>query len=219
MNPEQNTPWSGRDALLGLIFFVLWLGAFGLIGSWLPDTGLVVVFGEAALLLPVWYLTIHKYKMGWADLGLRPFRARAIWLGCGLMLLSFFFNIGYAYFLARFNLQIQPDIDRMFAQTDYPWLLLFGGIVVAPFVEELFFRGFIFAALRRQWNWQKGMVASAALFALFHILPTSLLPIFILGLIFAFLYQVSGSLWPAILMHMLTNGLTLLTAYTISIKG
>jgi membrane protease YdiL (CAAX protease family) len=35
-------------------------------------------------------------------------------------------------------------------------------------------------------------------------------------MIFAFLYQVSGSIWPAILMHMLTNSLALSAAYAIS---
>jgi membrane protease YdiL (CAAX protease family) len=35
-------------------------------------------------------------------------------------------------------------------------------------------------------------------------------------MIFAFLYQVSGSIWPAILMHMLTNAIALSAAYAIS---
>ena len=57
---------------------------------------------------------------------------------------------------------------------------------------------------------------SAGLFALAHILPTSFLPILILGLIFSLLYHVSGSIWPAILMHMLTNIVALSAAYAIS---
>ncbi|MEW5957318.1 MAG: CPBP family intramembrane glutamic endopeptidase [Chloroflexota bacterium] len=43
-----------------------------------------------------------------------------------------------------------------------------------------------------------------------------MLPIFMLGLIFAYLYQVSGSIWPAILMHILTNTLALSVAYAMS---
>jgi membrane protease YdiL (CAAX protease family) len=60
------------------------------------------------------------------------------------------------------------------------------------------------------------MLLSAGLFALAHILPTSILPIFILGVIFAYLYQISGSIWPAIIMHMLTNILALSVAYGLS---
>jgi membrane protease YdiL (CAAX protease family) len=59
-------------------------------------------------------------------------------------------------------------------------------------------------------------LVSSALFAVAHVVPTSFLPIFILGWIFAFLYKASGSIWPAILMHMLTNTLALSAAYAIS---
>ena len=48
-----------------------------------------------------------------------------------------------------------------------------------------------------------------------HVILTSILPIFILGVIFALLYQISGSIWPAILMHMLTNTIALSIAYAV----
>jgi membrane protease YdiL (CAAX protease family) len=104
----------------------------------------------------------------------------------------------------------------MFDNTGFPLILLIGGTIVAPIIEEIFFRGFVFAGLRNKWGWQKAALASAGLFALFHILPTSFAPIFILGFIFAFLYQISGSIWPAILMHMLTNTVALVTVYAVS---
>jgi membrane protease YdiL (CAAX protease family) len=206
----------------GLGVFVLWILFFGIVGligervAWPVDAGLMVVFGEAVLLLPVWYLTIHKYGVGWADLGLRGFRLWAVGLGCGLMGLSLLFNLVYAAFLSLFNLQIQPDIAVMFESTRFPLALLFGGAVVAPFVEEIFFRGFVFAGLRQRLGWKQAALASAGLFALAHFIPTSLLPILILGLIFAFLYQLAGSIWPAVLMHMLTNTIALSAAYAVS---
>ena len=42
-----------------------------------------------------------------------------------------------------------------------------------------------------------------------HLQPLAILPIFLLGYFFAFLYQRSRSLWPSILMHMLMNALAL----------
>lgn len=222
---DQSTPpvpWTPRDVLWGLLVFVLWILFFvgmGLAGARLHlpvDAGLVIVFGEAVLLLPAWYFTVHKYGASWADLGLRPFRAGAVGLGCGLMLASVLINFVYAIFLAQFGLQIQPEMEQIFSGTAFPLALLLGGAVVAPVVEEIFFRGFVFTGLRGQWGWPKAALASAGLFALAHVLPTSFLPIFILGLIFAFLFQASGSVWPAILMHMLTNTVALLLAYALS---
>ncbi len=215
-------PWTPRDVVGGVTVFILWIlffGVVGLLGQTLAlpvDAGLLVVFGEAVLLLPVWYLTIHKYKVRWADLGLRGFQSWMVGLGCGLMLLSLLFNVVYAALLSLFDLQIQPDIALMFESTQFPVALLFGGAVVAPFVEEVFFRGFVFTGLRQRLGWKQAALASAGLFALAHFIPTSILPIFILGLIFAYLYQLSGSIWPAILMHMLTNTIALSAAYAVS---
>lgn len=220
--PRPPVPWTPRDVAWGLLVFVGWILFFILISVieaqlHLPvDAGLVIVFGEAILLLPAWYFTIHKYGATWADLGLRPFQPGAVGLGCGLMTASVLVNFVYAMLLARFGLQIQPDLQQIFNHTSFPPALFFGGAVIAPVVEEIFFRGFIFTGLRGKWGWSKAALASAGLFALAHVLPTSFLPIFMLGLIFALLYQVSGSIWPAILMHMLTNAVALLLAYALS---
>ncbi len=227
---EQNTaalsgptvPWTPRDVAWGLIMAVLWVIAFVIIGGLGKEFGLVidpsvlVIFGTLLLLIPAWYFSIYKYGATWADLGLREFQPKAIGFGCGLMLLSLLFNLVYATFLGIFNLEIQPDIDQMFDGTGFPVALLFGGAIVAPVVEEIFFRGFVFAGLRNRWDWKKAALASAGLFAMAHVIPTSLVPILILGLIFAFLYQISGSIWPAILMHMLTNSVALSVAYAAS---
>lgn len=215
-------PWTPRDVAWGMAAFVGWIVlvvAASEAGRWLNlniDPGVTVVFGTALLLLPAWYFTVYKYGVSWAELGLRGFQPAAVGLGCGLMIASVIFNMLYAAFLALFNLQIQPNIDEMFNLTDFPVALLFGGVVVAPIVEEVFFRGFIFAGLRRRWDWKIAAAISALMFAVAHVLPTSFLPIFILGVIFAGLYQFSGSIWPAILMHMLTNAVALSVAYALS---
>lgn len=223
--PPAAVPWTFSDVMWGLAGFVVWLVLFGVVSfvgqeSQLPlDTGLIIVFGEAVLLLPVWYFTIHKYGVSWADLGLRGFRPGAVGMGCGLMAISLLFNLIYLSILRVFDSsieQIQPGLDQIFDKSEFPLAIFLGAAVVAPFVEEIFFRGFIFSGLRNRWDWKKAAVVSAGLFALAHIMPTALLPIFVLGLIFAFLYQESGSIWPAILMHMLTNSVAILVAYAMS---
>ncbi|MCB9076972.1 MAG: CPBP family intramembrane metalloprotease [Anaerolineaceae bacterium] len=221
-NIPSDPPWTPKDVIWALVLSVVWITAISLLGGLaqfaglLIDPSLIVVVGTLFLLAPVWYFSIYKYGAKWSDLGLRSFQPKAVGLGCGLMALSFLFNMIYAALLATFGLQIQPDIAPMFQDTGFPLMLLFGGAIIAPVVEEIFFRGFVFAGLRKRWSWPKAALASAGLFALAHIIPTSILPIFILGTIFAFLYQVSGSVWPAILMHMLTNTFALSAAYAIS---
>lgn len=215
-------PWTPRDVAWALVLAVLCVILFVIISGLARsfgisvDPSLAILLGTAVLIIPAWYFSIYKYGVGWADLGLRGFRPAAVGMGCGLMTLAMLFNLVYAAILGIFDLQIQPGIDEIFNNTNLPFVLLFGGAVVAPIVEEIFFRGFVFPGLRTRWNWKTAAAASAGLFALAHVIPTSILPIFILGFIFAFLYQASGSIWPSIFMHVLTNTFALSTAYAIS---
>jgi membrane protease YdiL (CAAX protease family) len=215
----SSVPWTTRDVWLGVIALILWL-IISLIASVSVsllsldvDVGLMVSLAEFLLLVPVWWLTVRKYKVGWGALGLRSFRGAMIGLGCGLMILSSTFNLFYSLFLALFDLRAQVDLVPVFAELESPWWLLAGGVIVAPVVEEVFFRGFVFAGLRGRYGWKKAALISAALFAVIHVTPTAMIPIFILGLIFAYLYHRSNSIWPAVLMHISTNALALGLAY------
>jgi membrane protease YdiL (CAAX protease family) len=217
-----SVPWTTRDVWLGVIALILWL-VISLVASVLVsllsldvDVGLIVSLAEFLLLVPVWWFTVRKYKVGWRALGLRSFRGRMVGLGCGLMILSSIFNLFYGLFLALFGLQAQIDLAPIFAELDSPWWLLAGGVIVAPVAEEVFFRGFVFAGLRQRYDWKKAALISSALFAVIHVTPTAMIPIFILGLIFAYLYHHSNSIWPAILMHVSTNALALGLAYVLA---
>jgi membrane protease YdiL (CAAX protease family) len=224
-NQESGTrsvPWTVRDVWLGVIVLVLWIIGY-IAASFLVrtyslgvDPGLFIGLAELALLVPVWWLAVRKYGVGWDTLGFRRFDARTLGLGCGLMLISMLFNATYSAFLAVFGLRAQVDLVPIFAELSSPWWLLLAGIVVAPVVEELFFRGFVYAGLAERYSWRKAAVISSAFFALVHLQLTAVLPIFILGYIFAYLYRRSGSIWPAVLMHVSTNALGLGAAYLLS---
>ncbi len=74
----------------------------------------------------------------------------------------------------------------------------------------------MFAGLRERYGWQKAALISSSLFGVIHFTPTAIIPIFILGYIFAYLYQRSRSIWPAILMHASSNTLALGAAYVVA---
>jgi len=184
----------------------------------LPETsvGLLLIGGELLLFLPVWWLGIRKYGVSWRSLGLRKFDLNFLALGCGLMVISWGMNVIYALFLSLFSLTIQPDFSLLFTDTSSALGVMIGGAVVAPIVEEVIFRGFIFAGLRERFGWQISALISSLLFAAIHFQLTAFLPITILGLIFAFLYQRSGSIWPAIIMHVSSNAIALSAALVAS---
>lgn len=87
--------------------------------------------------------------------------------------------------------------------------------VLAPFAEEMFFRGMVFGWLRK-WGFWLSAIISAGLFGAAHginfVFPAS----FALGLLNAYAYEKSGSLWPAIVAHMAFNGTSLVALLALS---
>src|SRR5262249_33967200 len=94
-------------------------------------------------------------------------------------------------------------------------------ILTAPLAEELVFRGLAFRVLRDRFNVAAALVASSLLFALIHLpywwmsgsktpgaIGLSLVTMTAYGLLFAFLYQWSGSLWSPLICHWLNNLMT-----------
>ena len=79
--------------------------------------------------------------------------------------------------------------------------------VIAPVVEEMIFRGFVYPGLRRRMSVAGAVVASALLFALMHNNPAALAPIAVIGVVLAVLYERNLSLVPSIICHALNNTL------------
>lgn len=86
-------------------------------------------------------------------------------------------------------------------------------IAVAPVVEEIFFRGFFYRALRSRFPIVVAALMDGLLFGVIHfnfdgadgllILP----PLALLGFIFCLVYEKTGSLYPVIGMHVFNNAL------------
>jgi membrane protease YdiL (CAAX protease family)/uncharacterized RDD family membrane protein YckC len=84
-------------------------------------------------------------------------------------------------------------------------------IVLAPIAEEIFFRGFFFAGLRRRWSLWPSALLSGAIFGLVHAPtgPTAAIPLAGLGVGLAWLYNKTGSIYPSMLAHFLNNAIAI----------
>ena len=96
-------------------------------------------------------------------------------------------------------------------RTTHQWVVLgvavVGLVFVAPFAEELVFRGLGFATLGRF-----ALPLTAALFALAHGLPVLLIPVAIAGLALGWMRERTGSVLPGMGVHMSLNALALILA-------
>ncbi len=82
----------------------------------------------------------------------------------------------------------------------------FIAVGVAPFAEEYLFRGLLYRALDREWGGRRAVFGSAAFFAIYHP-PISWIPVGIVGIAAALLFKKTGSLIPAITLHLVYNAI------------
>ncbi len=84
-------------------------------------------------------------------------------------------------------------------------------VVVAPVTEEFLFRGFLYGTLRRYLGPLGAICLSAAAFAVAHEFAYGIPPLFVLGFLFAYLYERTGSLVAPIAAHAVHNLFALVT--------
>ena len=79
-------------------------------------------------------------------------------------------------------------------------------VIVAPFAEEVLFRGYLFGKLQKYTSVWLSILITSLLFAVVHFQWNVGIDVFVLSIVLCLLRIVSGSLWPAILLHMVKNG-------------
>jgi membrane protease YdiL (CAAX protease family) len=84
---------------------------------------------------------------------------------------------------------------------------------VAPFAEEVVFRGVSFRGLRRRLGFFPAAACSAALFSLAHLDLQHGLQLFVVGIVLAWTVERSGSILPGILLHAVINLTSLLVIW------
>lgn len=197
-----------------IAFFSAIPGAAELLESMHPSVSFLIHYGVQFVILgfPLWFFVVRKYDATLLDFGFQriPFR-RLLWTVLFAYALYFFFSGLIAWALYATELTV-PGYE---AQDSY--LPLFGTdffglsmaflfiVIIAPFIEEFFFRGFIYRVFTKTWPVWLGSVFTAALFALIHFQFHSFIPLFILGLVLNISYQRTQSLWTPIAFHMMNN--------------
>ena len=137
------------------------------------------------------------------------------------------FVVFYGFLLAWSQLQpdATDDLAKDLGAKDSTVALVAVAIlvgIVAPIVEELFFRGFLFGALNRVMHWVVAAVLTGVVFGGIHAGGTPaifLVPLMVLGALLCVLYRRTGSLVPGMGVHAFNNALALAVAMKWSAPG
>ncbi|MBM3934672.1 MAG: CPBP family intramembrane metalloprotease [SAR202 cluster bacterium] len=226
-------PWRVRDTLAGLalvavvsvaaaVTVLLSLGSAAALSGGMATT-LQLLILQATMLVVALALGPMRYRSGAGSLGFRvpagepvAFRVgpvgltvRWVWL-----LLWAALGTGIAINMAYSTVVEVLGLER-WAPSAAPVVVAEDGVVrvansiaigfLGPMAEEVFYRGFMLAAMVKTMGAVRGSLVASAIFALSHLNPLAFVPIFTSGLLLAWLYLRTGSIWPPFFAHAAQN--------------
>ncbi len=221
MNKWQDIPWNIRDILMAVLVFVFLLLAasrlmiFGADSGWIADNITAVVVAallQAVLMTGAMYLVVFGVRRGkWAHLGFsRPFWRYWSWGilgGIAMVLLALIFAVTVTWFIDDLPEQALTG-ELMDIQSWQAFVaVLFVVAVIAPAAEELVFRGFVYAGLRKRIGQLPSVLLTSLCFAVvhleFHWVHFSQILLF--GVMLALLYERTRNLMVPIIAHGIYN--------------
>ncbi|MDN5733656.1 CPBP family intramembrane glutamic endopeptidase [Psychrobacter celer] len=173
--------------------------------------GCVLLVAMSGLLIGTRGGNVRQY------LALTPF---SLAVGMGMLGVLLLFMVGsqaLTYVLGETPLVF---VDPLYQSVSSVWLLVFAMVIVAPFYEELIFRGLLWSAIIEQFTDTDNLshssprgavvasIVTSLIFAVIHVQygVYEISTIVVLALIFCYARFKSGSLLLPILLHIINNG-------------
>jgi uncharacterized protein len=184
--------------------------------------GLVIVSAAVAFALGMWVLTSHTHRVGldWREIG---YRTRSIGRDILTGLVGFLSALPFLFIAAIVTWGLAKTVFKHIPTPQQPFediisqggalsiaLTFIAASVVAPIVEETFFRGVLYTTLRGRMGVWGAVILSSAMFAVVHPLPGGFVIIFTLACVFALMRERTGSLLPSMVCHSVYNTVQLL---------
>ncbi len=218
--------WNALDATISIAFLAavlvgIYFGSAKLLEilgdqeflntSTISNVSFSILYGIQVILMfgVVWFFAIFWRKARFKDLGLRYYSiAKTLWYSLILLIAIFAVSFLYVFIMSSlFGIEAPASkMETLIKNRSISNIILL--IVVAfigPIIEEIFFRGFIYSAFKKNWGTNAALFLSSLLFAIVHLDLFSLLPLMIIGWLLAYLFEKTKSLFPAIFLHAAYN--------------
>jgi membrane protease YdiL (CAAX protease family) len=223
-------PWSIDELFRPMLFLLGCLSAGLTLAAWTqklaspPDNGRSaeqMVVAEAAVL--IFFIGFLRARcMSWADaFGLRHNRRNAVLSGIVVACIFLPVAEGLQWASAHLmtNLHIEPQeqeaVHALRVTSEWSNRVVLGvlALFLAPIVEEIFFRGMLYPAIKQAGFPRLATFGVSLLFALIHFNVVSFVPLFVLAILLAALYEHTNNLLAPIAAHALFNGLNFAMLY------
>ena len=221
----SQSPWSWKEMLLLLTlvlvlipFFIEFLLAQAFTDILQNDlySGTLIGFIMSIIFtLGVFLIAIKPKNLKWKEVGFQCF-SKSYWssiigwiiiLIVGCILLAYI--VDWLFEIGTNNSKTESLATRL--STINIIIAFISAAIVSPIYEEIFYRGFLYRFFRSKYGLLAGMVISAFIFMIVHIPTFNSLPYtFLSGLIFAWTYEKTQSIYPAMIIHGIFNGIAVI---------
>ncbi|MBU3103128.1 CPBP family intramembrane glutamic endopeptidase [Clostridium gasigenes] len=151
---------------------------------------------------------LRKKKLS-EELRFKKTKASNYWVALLLGVSVYLFNIGFISLLSKAGLfkgsfdALEKNMSFIGESNIFLTILVVG--IVAPFAEELLFRGIIYKTLSKSMSIPAVIIIQGVLFGVYHMILVQAIYATLLGILFGYVTYKTKSLWPAIIMHMVNN--------------
>lgn len=180
--PLEDPPWTIWDVVRILVMALISIGVFSMITMAIAAHGiharnvLEKMSRDPRLIIPaqsVAYLLVVAYMVAIVRTGGRPFWMTVKWNFPVRRALGYGAVGGALAILVQTASALLPipkslPIDQYFNTPAGAYLMAIFGVSLAPLVEELFFRGFLYPVIARKWGMAISVAITALAFALIH---------------------------------------------------
>lgn len=211
--------WRARDISYFVITFIVLFVAAALLlpaaTSGNPDALSALgatLFIQGGLVLMVYVLTRHVYRLNLRD----EFRWSTAYGKSNGSLVVIGMGLAFTVMIAAtlFPPTSTPPVQQLLDDPEDILLFAAYGVLVAPFIEEFIFRGFLFRVFESMFSGFVAVRVTAILFGLVHVLQlwgswAGILAIFVVGFALSGIRRRTNSLIPPMIVHFSYNGLIL----------
>lgn len=202
--------WSVSDlALVLFVNFIFKVISIILYGYGIADTKIILTyfsicqfFVELLLILSIVKI---KYKDKLNELGLTTSDFLSQFRGCILFIIPVEIVIYTIHYIVYGNLHFDAIVDVGSDSFGILLLYIFSLLILAPFVEEVIFRGFAVPALKEKVGTVWSCLISSYMWSIYHQNLYAIISSFVFGIIYFLLYEKYKSIIPSILAHFLHN--------------
>lgn len=170
--------------------------------------------------LGVYFIAIRPKSLSWKEVGFQRFN-KSYWgplIGWTMVLIigSILLSVIVEWIFNMGTDNSKTDSLQTRLTTMNIVIAFVSAAIISPIYEEIFYRGFLYRWIRTKYGLLAGMLMSSFIFMLVHIPTFNSLPYtFLSGLIFAWTYEKTQSIYPAMIIHGLFNGLAILLTATV----